>query len=76
MTKLCEAVGTIIESFDIVLLSVFDLARVIIDSIFKSVHLSKNQSPIWVDYRVSLVKFNRSVEVINGVLQPLKINKL
>lgn len=46
MTKLCEAVGTIIESFDIVLLSVFDLARVIIDSIFKSVHLSKNQSPI------------------------------
>jgi hypothetical protein len=72
MTKFCEAVGTIIEGFDIVLLSVFDLARVIINSVFKSVHLSKHQAPIWVDYRVSLVKFNCSIEVINGVLQPLK----
>ena len=63
MAKFRVAIGTVVESFHIVLSTEFDLVAVIIDCCFKSFQLPVDKTSVGVDDRIRPIKLNSLIKV-------------
>ena len=74
LSKFSEAIRSIVQSFHIVCSSILHLICIVFDGVLEALHLSIDEASVRVDYRVRRIKLNSLVEIMNGILKPIKNN--
>ena len=65
LAKFGKAVGTIVESFDIICSAIFHLVGVVLDGVRESLHFAINKAAVRVNYWIRGVKLNGLIKVVN-----------
>ena len=65
LAKFGKAIGTIVESFDIICSAIFHLVGVVLDSVRESLHFAIHKAAVRVNYWIRGVKLYGLIKVVN-----------
>ena len=68
MAQLGIAVGSIVEGLEVIRRTIFQLCTVVLNCLFKSLHLSINQAAIAIDDGVLRVESDCPIEILKRLL--------